>query len=465
MSQKLSLSALMTVALALIAAVTLPSCNPSNAINPEPVDKDFQLLATIIDALGQQGYANLHMPDPHYLDQIPQDPANPLTADKVNLGRMLFHETALGMDAVEESGMGTYSCASCHHAAAGFQAGVQQGLGDGGVGFGVRGEGRVISPDYDPATIDRQPMRTPTAMNGAFTPVVLWTGQFGAYGPNVGTEANWTEGTPLAVNYLGYAGMETQAIAGLTVHRMAPDAEFFDHMPQYVAMFDAAFPDFPEEERYSVETAGLAIAAYERTIMSTEAPFQKWLRGEHHAMTQQQKDGAMVFFGAAKCGTCHNGPGLTDGGFHALGMPDMPGIADLDAGVDTYGLSGTDLALGRGGFTGQDGDKHAFKTPQLYNLKDSPFYGHGGTFYNLKDVISYKVDGECAKPEAQSFLSADYQAVELTEKQEQDLFMFLADGLYDASLDRYVPGSIPSGNCFPNADPQSSVDLGCQEPG
>jgi len=465
MSQKLSLSALMTVALALIAAVTLPSCNPSNAINPEPVDKDFQLLATIIDALGQQGYANLHMPDPHYLDQIPQDPANPLTADKVNLGRMLFHETALGMDAVEESGMGTYSCASCHHAAAGFQAGVQQGLGDGGVGFGVRGEGRVISPDYDPATIDRQPMRTPTAMNGAFTPVVLWNGQFGAYGPNVGTEANWTEGTPLAVNYLGYAGMETQAIAGLTVHRMAPDAEFFDHMPQYVAMFDAAFPDFPEEERYSVETAGLAIAAYERTIMSTEAPFQKWLRGEHHAMTQQQKDGAMVFFGAAKCGTCHNGPGLTDGGFHALGMPDMPGIADLDAGVDTYGLSGTDLALGRGGFTGQEGDKHAFKTPQLYNLKDSPFYGHGGTFYNLKDVISYKVDGECAKPEAQSFLSADYQAVELTEKQEQDLFMFLADGLYDASLDRYVPGSIPSGNCFPNADPQSSVDLGCQEPG
>ena len=465
MSQKLSLSALMTVALALIAAVTLPSCNPSNAINPEPVDKDFQLLATIIDALGQQGYANLHMPDPHYLDQIPQDPANPLTADKVNLGRMLFHETALGMDAVEESGMGTYSCASCHHAAAGFQAGVQQGLGDGGVGFGVRGEGRVISPDYDPATIDRQPMRTPTAMNGAFTPVVLWNGQFGAYGPNVGTEANWTEGTPLAVNYLGYAGMETQAIAGLTVHRMAPDAEFFDHMPHYVAMFDAAFPDFPEEERYSVETAGLAIAAYERTIMSTEAPFQKWLRGEHHAMTQQQKDGAMVFFGAAKCGTCHNGPGLTDGGFHALGMPDMPGIADLDAGVDTYGLSGTDLALGRGGFTGQDRDKHAFKTPQLYNIKDSPFYGQGGTFYNLKDVISYKVDRECAKPEAQSFLSADYQAVELTEKQEQDLFMFLADGLYDASLDRYVPGSIPSGNCFPNADPQSSVDLGCQEPG
>lgn len=465
MNHTYPLSGPMTFALALAAAFLLPACNPSNSVNPEPVDKDFQMLATMIDALGQQGYANLHMPDPHMLSEIPADPANPLTSDKVNLGRMLFHETALGMDAEEESGMATFSCASCHHAAAGFQAGVQQGLGDGGVGFGVRGEGRVISPEYDPAAIDRQPMRTPTAMNGAFTPVVLWNGQFGAHGPNAGTEANWTEGTPLAVNYLGYAGLETQAIAGLTVHRMAPDAEFFDHMPGYVALFDAAFPDFPEDERYTVETAGLAIAAYERTIMASESPFQRWLRGEHTAMTDQQKDGAMVFFGAANCGTCHNGPGLTDGGFHALGMPDMPGIEDLDAGIDTYGLSGGQLALGRGGFTGQEGDKHAFKTPQLYNLKDSPFYGHGGTFYNLEDVIRYKVSGECGKPEAQSFLSADYQAVELTEQQERSLYYFLADALYDGSLDRYVPSSTLSGNCFPNSDPQSSLDLGCNDPG
>ncbi len=454
-----------TALLALLAVAILPACNPSNAVNPEPVDKDFQLLATIIDALGQQGYANLHMPDPHDLASIPQDAQNPLTSAKVNLGRMLFHETALGMDAEDESGIGTFSCASCHHAAAGFQAGVQQGLGDGGVGFGVRGEGRVISPEYDPTAIDRQPMRTPTAMNGAFTPVVLWNGQFGANGPNAGTEANWAEGTPIAVNYLGYDGLETQAIAGLTVHRMAPDAEFFDHLPGYIPMFDAAFPDFPESERYTVETAGLAIAAYERTIMASESPFQQWLRGEHTAMTNQQKDGAMVFFGAANCGTCHNGPGLTDGGFHALGMPDMPGIEVLDASENTYGLSGSDLALGRGGFTGQEGDKHAFKTPQLYNLKDSKFYGHGGTFYNLNDVIRYKMTGQAAKPEAESFLSDDFQPVELTEQQERDLYYFLTDGLYDASLHRYIPNDVLSGNCFPNSDPQSSIDLGCSEPG
>ena len=80
----------------------------------------------------------------------------------------------------------------------------------------------------------------------------------------MGTEAHWTEDTPLVVNYLGYLGLETQAIAGLTVHRMAPTPDFFNHMPEYVALFDAAFPDVQEDNRYSVEMAGLAIAAYER---------------------------------------------------------------------------------------------------------------------------------------------------------------------------------------------------------
>ena len=447
-----------------VMVLAFPSCNPIQSVNPEPMSKDHLLLATILDAIGEQGYHQLRMPNPDDYASIPQDPNNPLTVDKVKLGRMLFHETALGTQAQDASGMGTYSCASCHHAAAGFQAGVQQGLGDGGVGFGVRGEGREISQDYAPNEIDRQPMRSPTAMNGAFTPVTLWNGQFGAHGPNVGTESNWTEGTPIATNLLGYMGLETQAIAGLTVHRMAPTAHFFDSLSGYLPLFDAAFPEFPIEERYGVETAGLAIAAFERTVMGYEAPFQKWMRGEHTAMTTAQKEGAMVFFGAGKCGTCHNGPGLTDGGFHALGMPDMPDMATLDAGLQDYGLSQADLALGRGGFTGQDGDKHAFKTPQLYNLKDSHFYGHGGTFYTLEEVIAYKVNGLAAKPEAESYLSADFEPLTLSAAQQHSLLEFLEGGLHDPDLHRYLPNAVLSGNCFPNNDPASSVDLGC-EPG
>ena len=98
----------------LVMLLAFPSCNPSNSVNPEPVSKDFQLLATIVDAMGEQGYQQLRMPNPEEYAAIPQDPNNPLTIDKVKLGRMLFHETALGTQAREESGMGTFSLSLIH---------------------------------------------------------------------------------------------------------------------------------------------------------------------------------------------------------------------------------------------------------------------------------------------------------------------------------------------------------------
>lgn len=448
----------------LVLGLAFPSCSHQSSVEPEAASKDDQLIATIVEALGEQGHQNLRMPHPEDFSSIPQDANNPLTAEKVSLGRLLFHETGLGGQAIEESGMGTFSCASCHHATAGFQAGIQQGLGDGGTGFGFRGEGRTLSDQYAPEDVDRQPMRSPTAMNGAFSTVMLWNGQFGAGGANEGTQAQWTPGTPIEVNHLGYSGLETQAIAGLTVHRMAPDAAFFDAYPGYASLFDAAFPDVPTRDRYSVETAGLAIAAYERTIMGYEAPFQQWLRGERTALSESQKNGAMVFFGDAQCGTCHQGPALTDGAFHALGMPDMSQTKSSVVRARNYGQSEATLALGRGGFTGDEEDYYAFKTPQLYNLKDSPFYGHGGTFRSLEEVVRYKVEAKAANPEVEGYLSSNFQPLELTDQQQSDLLDFLTSGLYDPHLDRYVPSGVMSRNCIPNSDPQSSVDLGC-EPG
>ena len=237
--------------LGLMVLLSLTACQPEAPL-PDAPDGDDVLMATLLEALGQEGVDALRMPHPDDLTAIPQDPKNPLTADKVNLGRLLFHETGLGTQPGQSSGMETYSCASCHHAAAGFQAGLQQGLGDGAVGFGLSGEGRVRSADYLPEEVDRQPMRTPTAMNGAFTPVTLWNGQFGATGPNAGTEAQWADGTPLEVNHLGYMGMETQAIAGLGVHRLAPTPEFFDAQPKYVTLFDADEVAVIDPERLEV---------------------------------------------------------------------------------------------------------------------------------------------------------------------------------------------------------------------
>ena len=155
--------------------------------------------------------------------KIPQDPLNPLTTEKVELGKLLFHETGIALAPMQEFAEGTFSCASCHFAGAGFQAGRFQGIGDGGIGFGINGEGRTKGALYQGDELDVQPIRSPTIMNGAYQKNMLWNGQFGATGLNEGTEAAWTTGTPKENNFLGFEGLETQAIAGLGVHRMVMD--------------------------------------------------------------------------------------------------------------------------------------------------------------------------------------------------------------------------------------------------
>ena len=134
---------------------------------------------------------------------IPNDPNNPITEAKVALGKFLFHETGLAINPNMEEGMHTYSCASCHHANAGFQSGIIQGIGEGGMGFGLNGEGRFKNELYQELDLDIQPIRSPSTLNVAYQDVMLWNGQFGATGTNEGTEANWTLGTPKENNNFG----------------------------------------------------------------------------------------------------------------------------------------------------------------------------------------------------------------------------------------------------------------------
>ncbi|MEM9986694.1 MAG: cytochrome c peroxidase, partial [Bacteroidota bacterium] len=312
---------------------------------PDTDQIDRELRNAIHQASPEWKYTDYIFPDPGDLARIPQDPRNPLTPEKVQLGRWLYHETGLAKVAVREEGMLTYSCASCHLAKAGFQANRRQGIGEGGLGFGIAGEGRQKDLRYEDLELDVQPIRSPSALNVAYQEVMLWNGQFGATGPNAGTEAKWTEGTPKAVNHLGYQGVETQAIAGLTVHRMQVDSALVAELG-YKFYFDRSFPKFPQHNRYSLETAGLAIAAYERTLMPQNAPFQNWLKGERDAMTYRQKYGALLFFSQAGCVNCHQGPAMSGPGFYALGMPDL-------SGPDVFNVTlGDDAHLGRGGFTG-----------------------------------------------------------------------------------------------------------------
>jgi len=397
------------------------------------------------------------LPSSSDLNAIPQDPNNELTPYKIALGKLLYHETGLAIDPKKPEGMHTYSCASCHHAAGGFQACVPQGISDGGVGFGINGEARVPNDNYMFDELDVQPIRTPSILNVAYQKNQLWNGQFGATALNQGTEDQWTEGTPKFVNFLGYEGTEIQAIAGMEVHRLGIDPNFIESNPAYKQYFELAFPGVPDDVKYSLEYAGLAIAAFERTVMANQSPWQDYLRGETSAMSDQEKRGAALFLGKANCVSCHSGPSLNSMQFAALGF------GDLDEVPGTYGVNPDDGAhLGRGGFTKNDEDNYKFKVPQLYNLTDSPFYGHGSTFNKVEDVVRYKNDAIAQNSEVpESQLDPSFIPLGLSEDEIKDLTAFIEISLHDDRLDRYVPDDLPTGNCFPNADAASSIDLDC----
>ncbi len=445
------------VALAILS-IFIIACGNDELIlmNEDPtVQLDQQIMAAI-NSTGDS-VEDYIMPDSDEYNKIPQDPKNHITRSKVELGKLLFHETALASESNFMQSMGTYSCASCHHAEGGFQANVPQGIGDGGIGFGYTGEARLIDPRYEHSDIDVQPIRTPAALNTAYQKLMLWNGQFGATSLNTGTESQWTPGTPIATNRFGFEGVETQAIAGLAVHRfgLSIDEEFISNT-EYKDLFDIAFLHLEEENRYNSITAGLAIAAYERTLLANKSPWQEYLKGNSAALTDDQKHGAIAFFNNG-CANCHNGPALSSMEFHAIGMGDLVNGSNVINVKDDMPVH-----KGRGGFTGNPDEDYQFKVPQLYNLKDSPFYGHGSTFHSIEEVLKYK--NEAVKqnqnvPDAQ--LSNLFRPKGMSETEIKQLTDFIENALYDSELSRYVPTSLPSGNCFPNNDALSRVDLDC----
>jgi len=394
------------------------------------------------------------LPESDDFTNIPADPNNPLTAEKILLGQLLFHETGLAINSKVATNKGTYSCASCHHSAAGFQSGLRQGIGDGGSGFGLFGETRTLAVEYTAEMADVQPIKSPSVLNVAYQKVMLWNGQFGATGPNLGTESNWASGTPIETNTLGFEGVETQAIAGLTVHRMGITKELLGENG-YTFLFDKAFPDIPEEERYSLTTTGLAIAAYERTLITNQSNFQKWLKGASEAMTTEEKKGATLFFGKAKCYECHQGPALSSDEFYAIGLNDL-----LEPAVPI--LLNDDTKKGRGGFTKNPNDNYKFKVPQLYNLKDVNFFGHGGSLQSIKEIIAYKNKAMKENLDVSDKQLADeFIPLDLNPDEIEQLTQFVANGLQDNNLHRYEPSGLPTEKCFPNADRQSKEDLNC----
>ncbi len=456
--------------LIIVASTSIVACGGSGGSTAEEKLSD-RLAANLEAASNGEGMEYFLLPDSDDFDNIPQDPNNPITADKVVLGQLLYHETALSTAGVNSDLVGTWSCASCHHANAGFKAGIAQGIAEGGEGFGLAGETRVLATGFDALSTDptlvpdTQPLTSPAVLNAAYQEVMLWNGQFGNMDGglvNVGLadDVLSTPGTPKEQNTRQLAGIEIQAVAGLGVHRMSVvDDSILQTNSEYQALFEAAYPDGSDDV---LEDAAKAIAAFERTILANQSPFQLWLRGDRDAMSREELRGANLFFESG-CSDCHRGSALSsevgateDQVFFAIGFADFdPNNPAITGNVS----EGT--AKGRGGFTGEAADDYKFKIPQLYNLADTTVFGHGASFESIRDLVAFKNTGLSQKILPDGVLDSRVVPLGLSEQDIDDIATFLESALYDSDLNRYVPAQIPSGNCTPVNDEISQIDLSC----
>jgi cytochrome c peroxidase len=207
------------------------------------------------------------------LESPPDDPENPSTAAKVELGRRLFFDPKL-------SGDETLSCSSCHLPAKAFADGQRTAIG--------MGKQRLLR-------------NAPTVLNAVYNPVQGWEGKF--------TRVDQQINAALAHPQVMDMGEEADLIARL------------GEVPQYRAMFQNAFGDGPTQQHIIQ-----ALAAYIGTLTTGNSPFDRYARGDKQALSDRQKSGLALFIGKAGCVQCHNGPNFTDSQFHSLGLPgDDPG--------------------------------------------------------------------------------------------------------------------------------------------
>ena len=363
------------------------------------------------------------------LPPVPIPPQNPITPNKVELGRALFWDEQL-------SSTGTVSCGTCHIPTAGggdprqaltsLHPGLDGSLGTADDVVGSPGvplhdaTGRYTRDPFfglQPQVTDRN---APTMINAAFAPSLFWDGRASAtfLDPETGVTVlanrgaleSQAAGPPLSDVEMGHVGRDWQDVIDrvttatpLALAEDVPaDLAAFVAGNDYPTLFASAFgtPDV------SAARIAMAIATYERTLLSDETPF------DQGALTQQEQRGLAIFNGPGRCNLCHSGPLFTDNDFHNIGV--RP-IAEDD---------------GRAGVTGQPQDAGRFKTPGLRNVGLSAPYFHGGSAATLADVVDfYNRGGDF--PQNQDPL---IQPLGLAPPQRADLVAFLATGLLDARV-------------------------------
>ncbi len=312
--------------------------------------------------------------------------SNPLTPEKIALGRELFFDKRL-------SGDGTVSCADCHDPNKGFADGRVKAEGIGGK-TGTR--------------------NSPTVLNAVFNPGQFWDGR----AETLEEQAPLPLINPLEMGNRSY----DEVIQRIRV------------IPEYRVAFRRAFGKEP-----AIDDLAKAIACFERTLVAADSPLDRFIAGEQSALSEQARRGFALFRGRARCSRCHTfndlNPFFTDFSFHNTGVAanhsrfdDISrrayAVAEREgakAAIDTIGREEGGDELGRMLFSYQVFDLGSFRTPSLRNVSLTAPYFHDGSAKTLNDVVRFYNDG------GKQNLNREWElnSLNLSESDQRDLVAFL----------------------------------------
>ncbi|HUG91715.1 MAG TPA: cytochrome c peroxidase [Planctomycetaceae bacterium] len=306
---------------------------------------------------------------PRGLPPLKHPADNPPTAAKILLGKQLYFDPRLSRD-------GTISCASCHDPKKGYSNGEQFAKGVGGK-LGDR--------------------NSPTVINAAYNRFQFWDGRAGS----LEEQALGPIQNPIEMN--------------LTLEEVE---ERLNEIDGYRVQFQEVFGS-----EATADSVARAIAAYERTILSGDAPYDRFRAGDTSALSDAAQRGLKLFFGKAQCSACHSGPNFTDNAFHNLGL----------------GMAGEQPDVGREKISKLAGDRGSFKTPTLREIARTAPYGHDGSIATLEEVIEHYDRGG----EKNSYLDESVYPLKLTPDEKRDLVTFLKEGLSSDSYPEHEPPELP----------------------
>jgi cytochrome c peroxidase len=321
-------------------------------------------------ALGLTAAADLSVAEvPRGLKAVKHPAENPPSDAKLALGKQLYFDGRLSRD-------NTISCASCHDPQKGWSNGTPFASGVGGAVGG---------------------RSSPSVLNSAYNAFQFWDGRAGsleeqALGP--------------IQNPIEMAMTLDEVVARLNA------------IEGYRTQFQAVFGT-----DVTAEGIARAIAAYERTVLSGDAPYDRAKGGDSAALSDAARRGMDLFFGKAQCSACHVGPNFTDNGFHNVGV----------------GMDKPEPDVGRFAVTGQLADRGSFKTPSLRDLARTGPYMHDGSLATLEEVVIHYDKGGIANPQ----LDEGLFPLNLTAGEQADLVTFLKEGLTSRDYPAHQPPELP----------------------